>query len=442
MYMFTNVKVYFSANNGEEIMVLPIVPATLPELVQEFGNQEFETNEFDLTLIGKKKRRTASMEFLLPVNKNYRSINSEASADGRDYIDFFEKWTDKKVPLRLVVTEGNDTLINIAFTFTSYKWNYDKKKDIICSIELAEYIFTTEVEDPMKKYNWMYVMVKCYGGGYKIKAANVNGHWLIAERKLLELMGYTVSWNAEEKAIYINGEYKVKTEHKIMESVTYCYLYQLCEELGFTAEYDKSSNTVTLQKKWNWTEITVMKGNTGTEIWASNDLGHYIVQAKPLLELMGYKVSWNTNEKAIYLDGGIKLKSKIILVNGASYVYLYQVCNELNFTSEYDGNKHWIYLEEHTWTEITVRYNYKGYEVWASNIEGHWLGQVGPVLYTMGIEYKEEDGIYYVEEQPIKTKVYKKNDGYYCYIYQLCDEFGFTTKWDDTRNYMLLSKEE
>lgn len=89
--MFTDVKVYFSANNGEEIMVLPIVPATLPELVQEFGNQEFETNEFDLTLIGKKKRRTATMDFLLPVNKNYRSINSEASADGRDYIDFFEK---------------------------------------------------------------------------------------------------------------------------------------------------------------------------------------------------------------------------------------------------------------------------------------------------------------------------------------------------------------
>lgn len=63
-------------------------------------------------------------------------------------------------------------------------------------------------------------------------------------------------------------------------------------------------------------------------------------------------------------------------------------------------------------------------------------------MYTMGIEYKEEDGVYYVEEQPIKTKVYKKNDGYYCYIYQLCDEFGFTAKWDGTRNYILLSKEE
>lgn len=440
--MFTDVKIYFSVNNGEEVLVLPITPATLPEIVQTFDNQTFTTNSLDLTLIGNFKSKTINTEFLLPINKNYRSIQPDANKDGKIYIDFFEKYTKEKLPLRLVITEGEKTLLNIAITVNKFTYSYDKKKDIICALEMSEYMFTQKQAENTAKYNWTDVTIKYCGSGYKTKGANINGHWLLRERKVLELMGYDVTWNADEKSIYVNGDYRVKTEHTILDSSAYCYLYKLGEELNFTAEYDKSKNIITINKKWDWTEITIMKNNRGVEVWASNDLGHYIVQAKPLLELMGYAVTWNSSEKAIYLDNWIKLQSKLIIINGVSYAYLYQVCNELNFTSEYDIKAHKVTIEQHIWTEITVRYNYKGYEVWASNIDGHWLGQVGPILYTMGIEYKEKDGTYYVEEQPIKTPIHKKNDGYYCYIYQLCEEFNFTAEYDATKKYIYLKKKE
>ena len=249
--MFTDVKIYFSVNNGEEVLVLPITPATLPEIVQTFDNQTFTTNSLDLTLIGNIKSKTINTEFLLPINKNYRSIQPDANKDGKIYIDFFEKYTKEKLPLRLVITEGEKTLLNIAITINKFTYSYDKKKDIICALEMTEYMFTQKQAENTAKYNWTDVTIKYCGSGYKTKGANVNGHWLLKERKVLELMGYDVTWNADEKSIYVNGDYRVKTEHTILDSSAYCYLYKLGEELNFTAEYDKSKNIIIINKKWD-----------------------------------------------------------------------------------------------------------------------------------------------------------------------------------------------
>lgn len=337
----TDITIYTSANNGEEILVFPVVPRNLPEIVQEYGHEEFETNDNVLTLIGKRKRKTMSLSFLLPVNKSYKFINSQASSNGRDYIDFWEKWSSNKVPMRLVITEGINEILNIAYTINSLKWYYDKKKDIVANVDIAEYIFTTEQEEPETQYNWTDISIKYNGSGFTVKAANVGGHWIVPVRKLLELLGYNVIWNGAEKAIYMtkNGiSYKLGTEFQIYEGTSYAYLYQVCAELGYKATWDDSSNTVNITQEYNWTTIDLKYGGNIKSVKACMKEDRWLLPARDMLEMLGYTVTWNAEDKSISIDkdGEYKITSQVYIFDDVAYYYGYQLCAELGYGISWD----------------------------------------------------------------------------------------------------------
>ncbi len=245
------ITIYTSANNGEEILILPIVPTNLPEMVTEFKHEEFITNEKALTLIGRAGRRKLSLELLLPCNKNYKSIHPQAKADGREYITFWEKWSERRVPMRLIITEGVKEILNIAYTIDSLSWQYDRKKDIKAKLEISEYIFTTEPEEEKApEYKWDEIYIRHNGSGFKVKASNVGGHWLVPFRRVLELMGYVVSWNGNTKAIYYSKDGKsdmVKSAWQIYEGTAYGYVYMICNELGYEAQWDGETRTVEIR---------------------------------------------------------------------------------------------------------------------------------------------------------------------------------------------------
>lgn len=259
----TDVTIYTSANNGEEILVLPIVPKNLPEIAETFSHSEFATNEKDLTIIGRGKRKTATLELLLPVNKNYKSINPKANRNGKDYIDFWEKWSGKEVPMRLVITKGNKEILNIAYTINSMSYAYDRKFDIIAVLDIAEYIFTAdEIEKTEDKgYKWTNVKVtystrySSSGGVFNytmsMKGANINGHWLVGVRQLLEMLGYNIIWNGMEKAIYMTKDsksYKLSSNFEIYDGTSYGYLYEICKELGYETEWIAENKEVIIHE--------------------------------------------------------------------------------------------------------------------------------------------------------------------------------------------------
>lgn len=250
----TNVVMYTSANNGEEILIFPIVPRNLPEIEREFLHEEFVTNNKVLTLIGKESRRKLTFDLLLPVNKSYRSISPNARQNGKDYIDFWEKWSERKVPMRLVITDGINELLNMAYTVDSLTWYYDKKKDIKASLTISEYIFTNTdkpEEEQKQEYKWEEIYIRYKGSGYKMTAANIGGHWLVPVRKVLELVGCTVKWNGNDKSIEYVREgdtihYKLVTPFEIYEGTAYGYIYMLAEELQLNASWDGEKRTVEL----------------------------------------------------------------------------------------------------------------------------------------------------------------------------------------------------
>lgn len=249
----TDITMYTSANNGEEILVFPFPPKELPDIVNEFKHEEFETNKKVLTLIGRNGRRSMSMELLLPVYKSYNGINRESRKNGRDYIDFWEKWSSKRVPMRLVITEGAKELINIAYTINALKWHYDKKKDIIAHLDISEYIFTADLAPTQSKpsYEWTTIYAEYKGVSYPMQAANVDGHYLVQLRKLLKLLGYAVSWDASTKSVIYtrSGEERIiKSQFEIYNGISYAYAYMVCRELGLVTRWDSVTRSIVIEE--------------------------------------------------------------------------------------------------------------------------------------------------------------------------------------------------
>lgn len=131
----------FSVNNNEEIMIFPVVPAGIgPEIPQE--NEDFDSIVGTLKLIGKLGNRTMTIESFWPVNKNYSFVRPGSESDGWLYVSFFERWREKQVPFRVILTTADGaTRLNMACVINHLYWEVDKVGDIQYKLEIEEYKF-------------------------------------------------------------------------------------------------------------------------------------------------------------------------------------------------------------------------------------------------------------------------------------------------------------
>lgn len=133
--------IVFSANNNEEIMVFPVVPPEIgPEIPQE--HEDFESLTGRMKLIGNMGLMTLSIESFWPVNKCYPWVRPGSLSDGWQYVAFFKKWRDKKVPLRLIITTDNGAArLNMACVVNQFSWTVDRVGDIRYKLNVEEYRF-------------------------------------------------------------------------------------------------------------------------------------------------------------------------------------------------------------------------------------------------------------------------------------------------------------
>lgn len=131
-----------SANNNEEILVLPIVPPSI-ELNNPSKNEEFDTiNNGALNLIGDEGLRSFNIasNFLL-YDARWRKKGS--LADGWKYVEFFNKWKKARVPIRVIYTDSNNKeIFNLAATIENFNYSVNKSEKLIAySLDLKEYRF-------------------------------------------------------------------------------------------------------------------------------------------------------------------------------------------------------------------------------------------------------------------------------------------------------------
>lgn len=135
--------IIFSANNNEEVMILPIVPPDIQVSTPQ-EHEDFDGINGRLKLIGNMGLRTMTIESFFPVNKNYTFTKPGSIKDGWKYVEFFKKWRAKKVPMRVIVTTKDSAKrLNMACVINDFSWAVDKVGDITYTLEIEEYKFVT-----------------------------------------------------------------------------------------------------------------------------------------------------------------------------------------------------------------------------------------------------------------------------------------------------------
>lgn len=140
--------IIFSANNNEEIIILPVVPDIPMTRTQE--NERFKVSgKGYLNLIGEMGLREFSISSYLPSQK-IPSMRPGSIAEPFKYIDFFNKWRDEKVPIRVVASRpngkgGSREWFNMAILVDNLEYTLLGNGSIEYSLECSEYPFWSDL---------------------------------------------------------------------------------------------------------------------------------------------------------------------------------------------------------------------------------------------------------------------------------------------------------
>ncbi|MCY9529173.1 hypothetical protein M5X04_07465 [Paenibacillus alvei] len=130
--------IVFSANNMQETMKLPIIPPDFSFSIPR-NNEEFETINGPLNLIGTRGLKTLSISSIFP-NKKYKF--AKVQKHGWDCVRFFNKWANKRMPIRIIVTDNKaNEILNMACTIENFEYGLDRAGDIPYTLELKEFVF-------------------------------------------------------------------------------------------------------------------------------------------------------------------------------------------------------------------------------------------------------------------------------------------------------------
>ena len=136
--------IVFSANNREEVIILPVVPEI--ELGNPQENERFKTiNNGTMNLIGDEGLRTFSITSIFP-SKNYPWLKPGSLAEPFRYVAFFNKWRARKVPLRIVASKPDGTeWFNMPCLIDNFSYKVLRNGDIAYTLEVSEYRFVEGV---------------------------------------------------------------------------------------------------------------------------------------------------------------------------------------------------------------------------------------------------------------------------------------------------------
>jgi len=91
----------------------------------------------EMKLIGLKGLKSISISSFFPAQQY--SFARNAFFNPYDYIEMIETWIDRRIPIRLIITE---TPVNMACSIESFDWGeQDGSRDIYYTLSLSEFKF-------------------------------------------------------------------------------------------------------------------------------------------------------------------------------------------------------------------------------------------------------------------------------------------------------------
>lgn len=129
--------IFLSINNREQVIQLPVIPS-------EFRIQSPQTNEVyntipqgDIKLIGLRGLKSLSLSSFFPT-KDYPFLR-DRSYKGWEYVEIIESWIDRRIPIRVIIT---NTPINLAMSIENFNYGpQDGSGDVYYDLELELFPF-------------------------------------------------------------------------------------------------------------------------------------------------------------------------------------------------------------------------------------------------------------------------------------------------------------
>ncbi len=133
--------IFISETN--EIVQIPLVQ-NISEISCDIKDEEFETvNGTSLNLIGGKGLRSFSFTSFFP-GKIYSFISLLKYRPPQEYIKFFEKYRDLRLPLRVIVVDKYQVVLNMLCRCNFSYQIRDRAGDVPYSLEVREYILPNQ----------------------------------------------------------------------------------------------------------------------------------------------------------------------------------------------------------------------------------------------------------------------------------------------------------
>ncbi len=131
-------KIYISINNNEEVILLPVTPTDY-EIDNPWENQELIGLNQPMNIIQQGKLVTTSFDSFFPVRDYPFLLNR--SMWGMEYVETIQRWRERHVPIRVIITRSGKPHFNMAMTIDGFKYGTDKSGDIKYTLELKEFRF-------------------------------------------------------------------------------------------------------------------------------------------------------------------------------------------------------------------------------------------------------------------------------------------------------------
>lgn len=145
--MQSKIDIMLSCNNSAEIFKIPILPEELPATEVEYNNVEFGTIDDTLILLSKKAtRQDIELNFLIPeFPRKYQFAREWNYNSPEDYSDWLKSVAERKIPMRIVIYNGMDILLNKAVAVKKVSTYRNSQLDMVLTVTLQEYVFVKVV---------------------------------------------------------------------------------------------------------------------------------------------------------------------------------------------------------------------------------------------------------------------------------------------------------
>lgn len=127
--------IFLSTMDRKQIIQLPIVPADF-KIPSPVNNEVFTTiNQGDIKLLGRRGLKSITIDSFFP-SKVY-AFSRNTSYFGWEYYEIIERWIDKEMPIRLIMS---NTPINMLVTIENFEPGLqDGSGDVYYSLALSEF---------------------------------------------------------------------------------------------------------------------------------------------------------------------------------------------------------------------------------------------------------------------------------------------------------------